>query len=172
FYGSDTGNTEVAADAIFRQLEDLDVAEPQDIADCEAADLKGFDLLILGVSTWDIGMIQGAWDEKLGALSDLDLCGVRVALFGLGDAFGYPHTFVDGIAILWEALEPSGCQRIGNWLREDYDFDESRAVFDDDKLMGLALDEDNEPEKSEERIQNWLRQLRGEITDHLISDAA
>ncbi|MEL6899264.1 MAG: flavodoxin, partial [Planctomycetota bacterium] len=124
---------------------------------------EAFDFLLLGVSTWDIGEIQGSWGDKLEDLETLNLKGRKVAFFGLGDAFGYPHTFVDGIAILWESLQPSGCQLVGLWPRENYDFDESRAMHNETHLMGLALDEDNEPELTEERIEKWLQQLRTEV---------
>ena len=43
-----------------------------------------------------------------------------------------------------------------------YTFDESASVVDG-KFVGLAIDEDNESDKTEERINAWVEQLKGEM---------
>ena len=44
-----------------------------------------------------------------------------------------------------------------------YDFDESLALADDSTLYGLALDEDNPPELTEERLKKWVIQIKNEF---------
>ena len=45
---------------------------------------------------------------------------------------------------------------------DGYTFDESASVVDG-KFVGLAIDEDNESDKTEERINAWVEQLKGEM---------
>lgn len=42
---------------------------------------------------------------------------------------------------------------------EGYDFTESKAVRDG-KFVGLALDEDNQSELTQQRIKTWVAQLK------------
>ncbi|MEM9366176.1 MAG: flavodoxin [Planctomycetota bacterium] len=162
FYGSDTGNTQRIAEMLQEQLAPH-VSVCQDIADCSVQDFLEHDILLLGVSTWNIGEIQYSWEEILEELSECDFGDRRVGLFGLGDAAGYPDTFVDGLGILWEALGTERPTLIGKWPKEGYIFDDSRGMFDDDHFLGLVIDEDFEPEHTDDRVERWVNQLRDEL---------
>ena len=61
FYGSSTGNTEMAAEKIKEELGDF-VQHMADVSKCEPAELGEYDILLLGVSTWNIGEMQDDWD--------------------------------------------------------------------------------------------------------------
>ncbi len=128
------------------------------VADIKASDLQSYKNLILGASTWGIGDLQDDWDTFLPDLSSEDLNGKKVALFGLGDAEAYADSFVDGIGTIYEEIKNKGAEIIGHVETEGYKFDDSRAVFDG-KFIGLPLDEDNEDDLTETRIDSWLKEL-------------
>ena len=48
---------------------------------------------------------------------------------------------------------------MGEIADEGYTYDDSLAV-EDGKWLGLALDEDNEYEETEERLTKWIEQLK------------
>jgi len=159
FYGSSTGNTELAAEMICDQLGQF-VSHSADISKSEPTDLLAYDILLLGVSTWNIGEMQDDWDDFLPRMEGLDLTGKQVGFFGMGDAIGYSYNFLDAMGMLWDAVKPLGSPTlVGVWPNEDYTFDESLAVYDDGHFVGVGLDEDNEPELHEERIKGWLMKI-------------
>ncbi len=157
FYGSDTGNTEEITMIMVDKInnENIDV---YDIGKVTNSDLEKYQLLILGCPTWYDGDLQSDWEDFFPNLDDIDFNGKTVALFGLGDQYGYGEYFVDGIGIIYDKIIEKGANVVGEWSIDDYDFEESVAERDG-KFMGLALDEDNESEKTEERIDIWLKQI-------------
>lgn len=156
-YGSTTGNTEKTAQSIRMALGE-DRADIIDVAEAGVEDVKRYRNLILGVSTWGLGELQNDWDSKLRLLKDVDLTEKRVALFGLGDQHGYPESFQDAMGTLYAVLRSSGVTPIGTWPADGYSFQGSTAYIDG-VFVGLPLDEDSEPEKTEGRIAAWLEQL-------------
>ena len=50
---------------------------------------------------------------ELAALEGVDLTGTSVAIFGLGDAAGYPENFVDGLGLLYERLVDVPSKAVG-----------------------------------------------------------
>ncbi|MEM8667965.1 MAG: flavodoxin [Planctomycetota bacterium] len=162
FYGSDSGNTERIADLLCEQLESLQLT-PVNIDDCTVEDMMKYDVLILGVSTWNFGEIQASWEDKLEDLAEQDFAGKRVAIFGLGDCVDYADTFVDGMGILWESLGQERPQLIGKWPTEGYTFSESQGLLDEKTFLGLVIDEETEPEFTDDRIARWVTQLKQEL---------
>lgn len=156
-YGSTTGNTENIAQLI-RNLLGEDRADLINVASVGVEDFNRYRNLILGASTWGLGDLQDDWDGKLALLKGADLEDKRVALFGLGDQQSYSETFLDGMGTLYETLRSCGVTPIGQWPSEGYSFGASTACIDG-TFVGLALDEDTEPDKSEGRIKTWLEQL-------------
>lgn len=157
-YGSDTGNTETAA----KQIADKLGADVVDVAKNPADKIADYEFLVLGTPTMGIGDLQDDWESFLPALADADLSGKTIALFGLGDADMYPDSFLDGIGTIYEAIKDKGCTIIGHVDAEGYVFDASTALIDD-KFIGLPLDEDNESDLSEGRIEAWIEQLKEEL---------
>lgn len=130
----------------------------RDIADSSPKDLLSFKTLILGVSTWGIGEVQDDWLDFLSHYEELVLTGKKVAIFGLGDQESYPDTFADALGKLYEALEPKGCEIVGEWSTLGYEFLESAAVRNG-MFAGLVLDEENQPELTDLRITDWLKEF-------------
>ncbi len=159
FYGSTEGNTENVALKIKDLLGDVDVIN---VANASADDLAKYDNILFGASTWDIGELQEDWESFIEVLDDVDFNGKKVAFFGTGDADGYPDTFVDAIGIIYERIKDKGAKFIGAVETEDYTFDDSKALVDG-KFIGLPIDEDNEPDKTDERIQKWVDSIKGEL---------
>lgn len=163
FFGSSTGNTEKAADIFKEELGDV-VSIVKDIAESSASDMEGLDAYIFGTSTWNDGELQDDWVEFVNdQLDKVDLSGKKVALFGLGDQTGYPEYFVGGMGQLYKEIVSRGAVVQVFWPTDSYEFDESEAVVDG-KFCGLPLDEDNEDELTEERIQQFCTLIREEFT--------
>ena len=156
FYGSSTGAGERAALLIKQMIEQSGVATV-DMIIVSADTLKimeNYQYLIFGCSTWNIGELQDDWALKFNELDAVNFAGRKVALFGNGDQYGYSNTFVDAIGIIGNKVAERGGELVGFWPRDGYEFEFSRGAFEN-TLMGLALDDDNEPEKSPQRTTNW-----------------
>ena len=124
--------------------------------------LAGYKNLIFGVSTWGIGDLQEDWNIFFPELSKADLKGKTIALFGLGDAESYPDTFVDGMGTIYEIIKDKGCTIIGQVDAADYNFEDSKAVYEG-SFIGLPLDEDNESNLTDSRIEKWLTKIIAQL---------
>ncbi|WP_035984738.1 flavodoxin FldA [Leptolyngbya sp. KIOST-1] len=160
FYGSTTGKTADVAERIQAALGGDSVVDLFDIADKEVADLAEYDYLIIGCPTWNIGDVQDDWDALIDELDQVNFTGKTVAYFGTGDQIGYADNFQDAMGILEEKITSLGGKTIGYWPTDGYEHTESRAVRNG-KFCGLALDEDNESDKTDDRIQAWCGQIKG-----------
>jgi len=159
FYGSTGGATEDVAQRIAESLGDADIFN---ISDSTVGKIKQYKALVFGTSTMGVGELQDDWQTVISRLDDIDLSGTTVALFGLGDQEGFSDTFMDGMAILHEKVVERGANLIGRWDSNDYDFMASEAIVDG-TFVGLALDEDNQPDQTDERISKWVEQLKMEL---------
>lgn len=161
FYGSSTCYTEMASEKIKDQLGEA-MVDIYNISETPLAEALFYDAIIMGIPTWDYGELQEDWEEVWPDIDDLDLKGKKVALFGLGDQIGYPEWFLDAMGYLHAKLVAQGAQMVGYWPNTGYEYEASKALTDDEaEFLGLALDEENEFEKTEERIATWC----GQITD-------
>ncbi|MGD8176475.1 flavodoxin [Marinimicrobium sp. ARAG 43.8] len=159
FFGSDEGNTERVAYQIQQCLGEDRVAV-MDIADATQLDLMSYDYLIFGIPTWDFGQIQSDWEEFWGDVSEVDFQGKSVALYGLGDQFGYGDYFLDAMGMLHDVIVASGARIVGHWPTEGYDFDASKAELPGKNcFVGLALDEDQQEAQTPERLNHWCQQI-------------
>lgn len=160
FYGSSTDNTEMDAELIKKTFEaEAPVAvDLYNIGQVDPQKMQEYDLLIVGSPTWNIGQLQDDWDLKFDQLDNLDMHGKKVAMFAPGDQFGYPDNYCDAMGIIGKKLEERGAELVGFTDASDYQFDNSLAV-EDGVFLGLALDDDNQSEMTEERIQDWVAQL-------------
>ena len=129
-----------------------------DVEQSSPDDMMNYDFLILGIPTWGIGETQEDWDVMLPMLENMDFSRKKVALFGLGDQESYPGTFADGLGRLYEVLLSTGCSFTGSWPVAGYAYEGSTAVKGG-RFVGLVLDEENQPEKTEERIDKWLKDI-------------
>ncbi|MFW6312645.1 MAG: flavodoxin [Spirochaetota bacterium] len=161
FYGSSTGNTEDAAERI-AQAFGAGEAETTEISATTADEILEFDNIIFGASTWGSGDLQDDFEDFMATLEGMDFSGKKVAVFGLGDQENYPDTFVDGIGIIAKAVQARGGTIVGKISTDGYSYDSSEAE-EDGKFLGLPLDEDNEPDATQDRIENWVSALKQEF---------
>ena len=162
FYSFNTIKTAKNAEKIknaFGKAADIDNVNVEEI---DEDTFLSYDNMVLGVPTWFDGELPNYWDEFMPAIEDLKLKGKTVALFGLGDQVGYPENFVDAIGILAKALEERGAKVIGLTSTEGFTFERSAALRDD-KFLGLALDIENQAGLTNDRITNWVEQLKKEF---------
>lgn len=159
FYASSTGNTKDAAKKIAKELGDI---KTFDISFSGADKLNDFDKLIIGCSTWGEGELQDDFEDVWDEFCSLDFSGKTVALFGLGDQEDYGDEYVDAMGIIYEQISTKGANIVGNWPSDEYEYESSRAVVDD-TFVGLALDEDNQSEMSEKRIETWCDMIKDQI---------
>ncbi len=159
-YGSTTGNTERAAKKIAKKL---GIAEVKNITDLSASDFEDYDQLILGTSTWDEGELQEDWVSVFEDLDDVDLSDKTIALFGLGDQDAFGQWFVSGIGKIYRKVLSRGARVVGFWPTDGYDFQDSEGV-ENGKFVGLALDDDNQEDMTDERISAWCEQIKGDFS--------
>ena len=161
FYGSTTGNTETSALKIQKEF-GTDKAQLFDVSEVKASDMEQFTNLVFGASTWGIGDLQDDFEAFMSEITEANLTGKKVAIFGLGDQYSYSDSFVDAIAQIYEKLNDKGCELIGKTSTEGYEYDESQAEMDG-QLIGLALDEENQSDLSDSRIIHWVEELKNQF---------
>lgn len=155
-FGSSTGTCESIANTIGEKLG----AEVINVTDFSAETVANYDNLILGTSTWGAGELQDDWYDGVNVLKDADLTGKTVALFGCGDAESYGDTFCGGLKEIYDAAE--GANILPGVSSDGYTFDDSDAVVDG-QFVGLALDNVNEDDKTEGRIDAWIESIKGAL---------
>ena len=64
---------------------------------------------------------------------------------------------------LKDIAESRGAIIVGNWSTEGYEFEASKALVNDNTFIGLCVDEDRQPELTEERIDKWVTQIFEEM---------
>ena len=62
---------------------------------------------------------------------------------------------------MYTAFLQAGAKIIGKVPTDGYTFEESKSVIDG-KFCGLAIDEDNESDLTDERLSNWVKQIGAE----------
>ncbi len=153
-YGSTTGTCE----GIAQTLGEKQGADVINVSDLTADELASADHLVLGTSTWGAGELQDDWYDCVSLVKSADLSGKKVAIFGCGDSASYSDTFCGGMKELYDAAVAAGATVVGAVSTDGYTFDDSDAVVDGE-FVGLALDDINEADKTEERIDAWISSL-------------
>ena len=159
FYGSSTGATRHVAYEIARTLgvPDNDV---HDVAKSAPSEVAPYDLLVMGTSTWGDGDMQDSWYDFSDGLQALDLHGKEIALFGLGDET-MAYTFCNAVGDLYDRLQDTGAEFIGEYPADCYDYTCSNAERDG-HIVGLLLDNVNHENLTAERIKGWAAEIKRE----------
>ncbi|MDR1683614.1 MAG: flavodoxin [Candidatus Symbiothrix sp.] len=160
FYGSSGGNTEGVAKNIAKKL-GLGAGDIYDVCKASASDLTAYDMLLFGSSTWGLGDLQDDWEGFINTVASADLSGKKIALFGCGDSSSYPDTFCDAIGKIYQVVKDKATVT-GFTDTTGYSFDDSESVVNN-QFVGLALDEDNESNLTEERIDRWIEIIKSAI---------
>ena len=156
FYGSSTGTTEGVANKI---AEKLGCGDLHDVSSASADEVAPYEVLLLGSSTWGCGDLQDDWEGFLESLKEQDLSGKLVGLFGCGDSSSFSDTFCDAMGTIYEGLQGTGCTFIGSADASGYSFDSSTACIDG-TFVGCALDEMNEDDQTDGRLDQWIETLK------------
>lgn len=162
FFGPEKGAVNRVADMI-RHLVGPDMVELIPVKNASVDDFLPYDQIIFGISTvgketWDGKPAASDWGIFLPKVSQGDFKGKTVAIYGLGDHITYANSFVDFMGLLARELMKTEARIVGQVPVDDYEFEESAAVFDE-KFIGLPLDEDFEPELTPDRVKKWIVQL-------------
>ena len=166
YFATTTGKTEDIAERLHGMLGAAEA--PKDLADVDdVSEFTGLDGIICGIPTWNTGADSErsgtAWDSMLDDIGALNLSGKKVALFGLGDSSTYTENFCDAMEELHSYFVKAGASMVGYVSKENYTFEESKSVVGD-KFCGLPLDEDSESDMTDERLESWSSQLKGEMS--------
>ena len=153
FYGSTTGTTEMVAGKVGELL------GAEVLSATEIDRVEEYDFVIFATSTWGMGDLQDDWYEALDKLKTKNLSGKKVGLIGIGDQFGFGDTFVDGIGTIYEEIKDMGINLVGKTSADGYSFSGSKAVVDDE-FVGLVIDENNQSELTDERINAWVEKVK------------
>ena len=157
FGGKDNGSTAKVARKI-QELFSTDVATVHNVSKATTPDVEKYDFLVLGTAAWGIGEMHSDWERFIDKLVEADLANKKIALFGLGDQKIYPESFVDGMGTIFCRL-PYKENVIGYTSVEGYNFYYSTAEKDG-KFVGLAIDDDTQPELTDKRIEKWVAELK------------
>lgn len=160
-YGSSTGTCETIANSIAQKL-GVDSADVMNAGEITVEKVNSYEVLLLGTSTWGDGEVQDDWYDGLKVLKSADLKGKTIALFGCGDSESYCDTFCDGIGVLYEDLKDSGCTIVGKVPTDGYNFSSSISVVEG-MFVGLPLDDINEDNKTEARVDAWLEEIKSDL---------
>lgn len=167
FYGSSTCYTEMAAEKI-RDFIGEDLVTLHNLKDDSPGLMEQYDLLILGIPTWDFGELQEDWEAVWSDLPGLNLQGKVIALYGMGDQGEYSEWFLDALGMLHDVLAPCGAQFVGRWPLEGYEFTSKKPLTaDGQQFVGLALDDVNQFDLTDERIAQWCEQILTEMAELL-----
>lgn len=155
-YGSDGGYTEDVCKRLAKLFENhkVDLIE---VVDATVEQISSYDYLIFASSTWHSGHLQDDWNDFYDKLDDIDFSNKTIALLGLGDQDGYGSTFCDSLGLFYEKVKAA--KVVGATSTQGYDFEESIGVVDGN-FVGLCIDEDNQDDMTDERLQNWYNAIK------------
>lgn len=159
FFASNTGNSEEIANKISSELNEIEIF---DLSGTKINKINEYDKLILGCSTWGDGELNDDWEDVWIDFCKIDLSNKTIALFGLGDQESYSDEFCSAMGIIYEQVVKSKAKIIGFTSTEGYYHDGSKAQINN-KFVGLAIDEDNQSDLTDKRINNWINDIRKDI---------
>ena len=163
FYGPLGGSTEKVANKVAVALgnENVDLVPIKHVKANEVDKYENviFGLSTIGKETWESEKSANDWDVFLPELEKIDFSNKVIAMFGLGDQITYGLHFVDSLGIVADRIMPKGAKIIGQVETDGYDFRESQAVIDG-KFIGLPINEDFEPELTDERVSSWAENIK------------
>ena len=169
FYAPAKGSTEKVAKLLANKLGENAELHLID-ENTETAVFDNYENIIFGISTvgrdhWDAHYTKIGWDYFLPKLHNYDFAGKTVAIFGLGNHIMYKDNFLDALGQLGPLVIKNGGKLVGQVDVEKYDDYEDIDSFGvvDGKFPGLPIDEDNLSDVTEERITEWLEEIKPQL---------
>ncbi len=165
FVGTAGGTSMKVADALVEafDIDENDVINMEDDFD-DVDQLLEYDVLFIGSSTWGQGDVHFSWVDTVLEIEDdeIDFGGKKVAFFGAGDSKKHGEHFCSALGKLHKTFTKAGAKAIGAIPKEGYTYEFSLAQKGD-KLVGCAIDEHNESDKTLQRIEMWIEKLKNEL---------
>lgn len=163
FFGPLKGSVNRVAEKVKTALGEQNI-DMISVNDASAENLESYDKIIFGISTvgketWDSDFSNTDWSKFFPNISKVDYSGKTIAIFGLGDSVTYSNHFVNAMGVLAKQLLKNGATIVGKVNPASYEFDESEAIFDG-MFIGLPIDEDFQPELTDERVSNWVNSIK------------
>jgi flavodoxin I len=163
FFGPLKGSVNRVAEKVKTALGEQNI-DMISVNDASAENLESYDKIIFGISTvgketWDSDFSNTDWSKFFPNISKVDYSGKTIAIFGLGDSVTYSNHFVNAMGVLAKQLLKNGATIVGKVDPASYEFDESEAIFDG-MFIGLPIDEDFQPELTDERVSNWVNSIK------------
>ncbi len=164
FVGSSGGITLGAAEQLKELFENSELINMEEDYD-GLEQFDEFDVLLIGSSTWGQGDVQRDWVDPLFEMQneEPDFSGKKVAFFGAGDQESHPEEFVTALGKMKDIFTKLGADtEYGYTSAEGYTFKYSYAQKDG-RFCGLAIDDINQEDLTQERVFNWAQQLKKEM---------
>jgi flavodoxin I len=167
FYSPQGGNVNSVANKLGDMIGN-DKVDIIPVTEVEKEEVDRYNQIILvgstvGADHWENEIVPVEWPDFFMKISEISFEEKKVAIVGLGNSVLYPEHFADGMADLYERIIKLDAKVYGFVDAKDYDFTDSEAVNDDGFFCGLAIDEDNEPELTPERIEKWISILESDF---------
>lgn len=161
FYGSCGGVTKNVAEKLAEKFEDAELVNMEDDYD-DVEQMLEFDYLLFGCSTWGQGELQRDWVDPFLNFDEYDFSGKKVALFGAGDANKHGEHFVSALGKLYHKLTERGATVVGFIPTDGYSYEYSEAIIDG-KFCGLPIDDVNEANLTDTRVEKWAEVVKEEF---------
>ncbi|MCW7753140.1 flavodoxin [Desulfobotulus sp. H1] len=126
-YGSTTGNTETLSSMIEKQLVSKGLKITcKNVTDTQADELKNYDIILLGCSTWGEEEIelQDDFIPFYDSLTNAPIKGKKIGVFGCGDS-SYTY-FCGAVDAIEDRVKETGGILIADGLKVDGDPDDAR----------------------------------------------
>ena len=166
FVGTAGGTSMKIADALAEEfnIEEDDIINMEEDFDDVEDQMMEYDILFLGSSTWGQGDLHFSWVDPVLEIEDeeFDFSGKTVAFFGAGDCKKHGEHFCSALGKLHKTFTEAGAKAVGFIPKEDYEYEFSLAEMDN-KFCGCGIDEHNESEKSDSRINLWIETVKSEL---------
>ncbi|TCS41312.1 flavodoxin domain-containing protein [Reinekea marinisedimentorum] len=166
FVGTAGGTSMKVVDALVNEFEidESDIINMEDDFG-ELDDLLEYDVLFLGSSTWGQGDPHFSWVDALLDMEtgEFDFSGKKVAFFGAGDCKKHAENFCSALGKLYKSFTGAGASAVGFVPKSLYNYEFSLAEVGE-QWCGCGIDEINEADKTEQRINEWIGAVKGSLT--------
>ncbi len=163
FFGSSGGVTRAVAEKLEELFEDAELIDMEEDYD-DIDQLLEYDVLLLGSSTWGQGDPQRDWVDPLYEIEsdEVDFSGKTVALFGAGDQETHGEHFVSALGKMYDLFSERGAKLVGSFPTDGFTYEFSLAEKDG-KFVGLPIDDVNQADLTDERVEKWAAGVKAEL---------
>ena len=163
FFGSSGGVTRNVAEKLEELFDDAELVDMEEDFD-DVDQMLGYDILLLGSSTWGQGDPQRDWVDPLYEIEsdDIDFSGKTVALFGAGDQETHGEHFVSALGKMYDLFSARGAKLVGSFPTDGFKYEFSLAEKDG-KFVGLPIDDINQSDLTDERVEKWAAGIKEEL---------